>query len=209
MIFLRNRETLPPWENDVSIEGINITSSSEQTSGNYALSFGNLRQLSTPPCSTYQNNLLPTTWKWYSEEVFDVGCMYNKELLVNLSFICIMSQVYLISASLECVENLWLRVLKVTHNYFERDCRKKNVNWSRQQRKVLWVILQRHRFLISGFRENLRKGHCYERCCRLIELIYLVELLHLIDYRILRLSLPCTFVLFFPHNISRNSYKFF
>lgn len=125
MIFLRNRETLPPWDNDVSIEGINITSSSEQTSGNYTLSFGNLRQLSTPPCSTYQNNLLPTTWKWYSEEVFNVGCMYNKELLVNLSFICIMSQVYFISASLKCVENLWLRLLKVTHNYFERDVGKK------------------------------------------------------------------------------------
>lgn len=198
MIFLRKRETLPPWENDVSIEGINITSSSEQTSGNYALSFGNLRQLSTPPCSTYQNNLLPTTWKWYSEEVFNIGCMYNKELLVNLSFICIMSQVYFISASLKCVENLWLRLLKVTHNYFERDCRKKNVNWSRHRF---------HRFLISGFRENLRKGHCCERCCRFIELSYWVELLHLIDNRILRLSimiLPCTFVLFFsPQHLSK------
>ena len=109
VIFLCNRDTLPPWKKDISIKGISIPSSLEQTLGNYALSFGNIRQLSTPPCSTYQYNLPYANRKWYSEEILNDGCIYNKELSVNLSFICIISHVYFISASLKCVNNFDFR----------------------------------------------------------------------------------------------------
>ena len=89
MIIRSDGKTLPPWECEVSIDVNSMTLSIKPTAGICAAGYGSgkLRRFATPPCSTNPSHPLSTNWKWYWEDNGGVWCMYEKDHLVNCTFI--------------------------------------------------------------------------------------------------------------------------
>ena len=106
MLILSDGKT--SWKYELSIDVNSMTLLLEPTRRICAAGYrsGTLRRLTTPPRSTNPNHPHSTKWKWYWEDNGAVWCMYEKDHLVNCTFICIMSHVDFIRVSLECFRNL-------------------------------------------------------------------------------------------------------
>ena len=108
MIIRSDGKTLPQWECEVSIDVNSMTLSLKPTEGICAAGYGSgkLRRFATPPCSTNPGHPLSTNWKWYWEDNGGVWCMYEKDHLVNFTFIVYLQTVFEI---LESPEHSYVR----------------------------------------------------------------------------------------------------